>query len=167
MNRKNTEPLEAARRVALRYLGYAARTRKEIEERLEKAAFAPEVIAAVVSEMESRGWLDDTHFARAWVEDRADRKRYGKTRLAAELRRKGVDKETIAETLETIEEADELARALTAAQTRLRSERLAEADPAALQTEKRRLSDFLLRRGFSHSIIRQVFSRLQTGSLTD
>ena len=91
---------EAAWAVAAHFIGYAARSRSEVERRLERAEYAPEIIEAVLSELATRGWLDDTQFARNWVQDRADRKKYGKSRLAAELRRKGVDRAAVDEALE-------------------------------------------------------------------
>ena len=77
--------IEAARTVAFRFLGYSARTRAEIEQRLSRDEFPDEIVAQVVRELEADGYLDDAGFARRWVEDRADRKRYGRARLASEL----------------------------------------------------------------------------------
>ena len=59
--------LEAARAVAFRYLGYAARSQAEIERRLIKAEFTPDVIATVVAEMTAQGFLDDEKFAQAGI----------------------------------------------------------------------------------------------------
>ena len=156
----NKEELEAARAVALRFMGYTARSRAEVERRLERVEFAPEVVAAVLAELEERGWLDDAQLAQAWVSDRADRKKYGRRRLAAELKRKGVEKETLQEAVGAIADEEELERALAAARLKWHPEILETADRAALQTEKRRLSEFLQRRGFSWEIITQVLAQL-------
>ena len=156
----NKADLEAARTVALRFMGYAARSRAEVERRLERAEFAPDVVAAVLAELEERGWLDDAQLAQAWVADRADRKKYGRQRLAAELKRKGVEKETLQEAVGAIEDAEELERALAAARLKWRPEILETGDRSALQTEKRRLAAFLQRRGFSWEIITQVLAQL-------
>ncbi len=149
--------LEAARGVALRFLGYSARSRSEMQKRLERDEFAPEIIAAVLAELEARNWVNDAQFAHAWVEDRADRKKYGKGRLAAELRRKGVDKEEVTAAIETVEEADELARARSAAAARWKLS-AEETDREAIQAEKRRIASFLQRRGFGWGIITQVLA---------
>ncbi len=156
----DAETLEAARSVAFRYLGYAARSQAEIERRLTKAEFAPDVVAAIVDEFTARGWLDDVKFAQDWVADRADRKRYGKSRLASELRNRGVDKETTQDALDTMDDASELARALAAARPKWRADVMNEADRDTLQSEKRKLAGFLQRRGFSWGIITQVFAEL-------
>ena len=149
--------LEAARGVALRFLGYSARSRSEMQKRLERDEFAPEIIEAVLAELEARNWVNDAQFARDWVEDRADRKKYGKSRLAAELWRKGVDKDEVTAALDTVEEADELARARAAAASRWKLD-LSETDREAIQSEKRRIGAFLQRRGFGWGIITQVLA---------
>ncbi|HZT41046.1 MAG TPA: regulatory protein RecX [Chthonomonadaceae bacterium] len=156
----NKEELEAARAVALRFMGYTARSRAEVERRLTRAEFPPEVVTAVLDELEERGWLDDAQLAQAWVADRADRKKYGRRRLAAELKRKGVDKETLQEAVGAIADADEMERALAAARMKWHPEVLETADSSALQAEKRRLAEFLQRRGFSWEIITQVLAQL-------
>lgn len=152
--------LEAARRVAFRFLGYAARSRAEIEARLERDGFAPEITAAVIAELEARNYLNDAQFARDWIQDRADRKKYGRTRLAAELQRKGVDRETVQEALESVDDAAELRRALDLGRAKWPSALPPDADYALLQAEQRKISAFLQRRGFSWNIITQVLAEL-------
>jgi regulatory protein len=149
--------LEAARAVAYRYLGHSARSRAEMERRLTRAEFTPEVIEKVLAELEARNWLDDTKFAQDWVEDRADRKKYGRKRLAQELRQRGVDKEDIEAAIDSIDAESEVARARAAAETRWDAETLQKADFDTRQAEKRRMANFLQRRGFSWNIIEQVF----------
>lgn len=148
--------IEAARVVAFRFLGYAARTRSEIEQRLLKDEFPPSIVAQMLGELEGMGYLDDADFARHWVEDRADRKRYGRTRLAAELNRKGIDRVTASEALDAIEEEDEVRRAAQAAATRWTPESLKLLDTVTLMKEKNRISGFLMRRGFSWQTIKKV-----------
>ena len=51
----NAEDLEAARAVAFRFIGYAARSRSEMEKRLEREEYAPDIIAAVRGRMRGGG----------------------------------------------------------------------------------------------------------------
>ena len=106
------EELKAARAVAFRFLGHSARSCVEIERRLERGGFDAEVTADVMAELRRDGYLDDDKFAADWIVDRADRKRYGKTRLAAELIHRGVDGDTISEVIGAVSEEDEVRRAL-------------------------------------------------------
>lgn len=157
---KAPDDLEAAREIAFRFLAYAARSSREITERLERDGFLPGVIDAVLAECELRGWVDDSKFARDWIEDRADRKRYGKARLKQELQRKGIDRETLDAALEGVEEEDEVRRALIAAQSKWKADAMQNASHDVLQAEKRKLTNFLMRRGFEWSTIRQVLAQL-------
>ena len=152
--------LDEARKIALAQLALSAKSRSELTKRLERDEFEPEIIDEILVEMESRGYLDDTKFAQDWVEDRADRKGYGKTRLAQELKGKGLDKETIQEALGNIEEESEIANCLAAARTKWRADRMEGLDRAALAKEKTKVSNFLQRRGFSWSIITKVLTLL-------
>src|SRR5581483_3123635 len=154
----NAQDLEAARAVAFRFIGYMPRSRAEVERRLARADFAPEVVAKVVAECEAVGWIDDEAFARRWVEDRADRKKFGAARLAAELRRKGIDKESVTEALSAASEEAELERARAAARSRWRADVVAGLAAEARDAEKRKLVNFLQRRGFSWPIITQVLA---------
>src|SRR5579872_4582812 len=146
--------IEAARAVAFRYLGYSARSAAEIRSRLARNEFADEMISQVVEELRTAGYLDDAEFARHWVQDRADRKRYGRTRLAAELNRKGVDRDA----------ADEARRAMEAAGPRWARIDPASLDAAGLQKEKARIAAFLTRRGFGWDTIKKVLAALVENS---
>lgn len=152
--------VEAARGIAFRFLGYSARSRAEIQKRLERDEFPDEIITQVIGELEAAGYLNDTKFAQDWVEDRADRKRYGRTRLAAELSRKGVDRESIHEALAGIDEEAEFSRALRAAEAKWSPETLQTLDFMTLQAEKKRIANFLQRRGFPWQTITKVLAAL-------
>ena len=84
------------------------------------------------------------------------RKGYGTRRLTLELQRKGIAQETIQETLSAQDPDAERQRALALAQKKWAS-RDENGDTAR---EKRRLTDYLLRRGFSYGVIRQVLTEL-------
>jgi regulatory protein len=157
----DAKTLEEARKIAYHYLEYAARTRSEIATRLAKAGFDAEVATQIVEDFAAKGWLDDAAFAQAWIEDRADRKKYGKRRLALELQRKGVDEESLQAALEGVLEEEELERAFALAERRWDAEETAEWDSQTRAAEKRKLTDFLFRRGFSWATIKQVFARLK------
>ena len=152
--------MDNARAVAFRYLGYSARSQSQLAKRLERDEFPPEIIEAILMEMTAEGYLDDEAFAAAWVTDRADRKKYGKTRLAQELQQRGVAKETVQEALAEVGEEDEIARALGAARPKWKPELYAALDSAGKQTQQRKIAAFLQRRGFRWATIKQVLAQL-------
>ena len=152
--------IDTARGVAFRYLGYSARSQKQLAQRLQREEFPPEIIEAIILELTAEGYLDDEAFAVAWVTDRADRKNYGKTRLAQELQQRGIAKETARDALSDVSDESELARALEAARPKWKAERFATLDSAGKQAEQRKIAAFLQRRGFAWPIIKQVLAEL-------
>jgi len=140
---------------AVRYLSYRPRSTAEVRRTLEGAEFAPEAIEAALVRLAGQGYLDDAAFATYWVENRQRFRPKGEQALRQELRRAGVDKEIIDESLDGLDSSE---AAYAAAQPRAnRLTVLAAEDPAAF---KRKLSEFLLRRGFTYDVVRDVVARL-------
>ena len=137
-------------------LARKAWSRRDLLTRLRRRGAPAEVAAAVVGELESRGYLDDVQFARRWVETRAAARRLGPARLRAELRARGVDP-ALAEAAirEALGPGTERARALEAGRKRL---------PALVRRDPRRaparLRDHLLRLGYPGGVVVEVVRTL-------
>ena len=114
----------------------------------------------MIAECEGAGWVDDEKFAGDWIADRADRKMYGKSRLRMELQRKGIDKDTLTEALDKVDDDSERRRALAAIQVKWKPDIYGMMDRREQQAEKQKLSGFLMRRGFNWTTIKQVFAEL-------
>lgn len=113
-------------------------------------------VERVLQSLTSRGWLDDRRFAQDYARSRAHNRRYGRYRIASELRRKGVAGEWIEEALaEALPgEADERRLVQTRIERRLRHRR-PPYSPKLLQS----LYASLLRAGFPSAIIRSELFR--------
>ena len=110
----------------------------------------PDVAADVVADLVARGYVDDASYARHWVTTRAPRG-YGTARLRAELRARGVAAALIDAALGDVDAESSLARARDLARRRLPALRRGRPDRLAS-----RLRDYLLRRGFTGSIVMRV-----------
>ncbi len=152
----SNDDLEAARTVAFRFLGHSARSENEIVKRLQRDDFKHEIIETVLLELREKEYVNDDQFASDWVADRADRKRYGKTRLAMELGRKGIERETIKDVVGDISDEDELRRAMEIAESKSPIDSFIFEDREQRNVAKRKLGQFLQRRGFSWSVVMQV-----------
>ena len=152
---------ERAVQAGLRLLAVRPRSEREIRDRLRRKGFAEPAIEAAIERL--RGWryLDDAEFARLWIEHRQATGPRGRRLLELELRAKGIDPETVAETVETAE-LDEEATARAVALKQL--SRLARLDPV---TRHRRLVGALQRRGFDWDVIRRVLGTLECGAGED
>ncbi len=143
---------ERAYQQALLFLSYRARSESEIRQNLRKHDIPEEVIAHTLERLREGRLADDGQFARAWVENRNTFRPRSQRALKLELRQKGLSEQAVQSALAGL---DEEALAYEAGLKKAR--RL----PAAEWSEfRRKLSEFLARRGFPYSVIASVVSRL-------
>lgn len=159
---KPADDYERAKTVAFRLLGVRARSRAELQERLEKKGFPAPVIENVLTDLAGMGLINDEEFARAWVNYRTQVRPAGARALTWELRRHGVDDKLAAAVVkETVGEEDELRLATDLARNRLRRLRSrGPAAPEARRDEMARINRFLAGRGFSYDVIRQAINTI-------
>ena len=150
------EEVQKALDSALGLLEVRARAKREIETRLTQKGYEPSIIEQVVEKLIRLELLNDAQFAAQWVEakTRAGGNRpVGRRRLSSELYAKGVAKDQIAEAVEVVTNADELALARAAASKKVR---VVPSGRDELQAERRKLMGFLQRRGFGWETVKQV-----------
>jgi len=141
---RQLDGVEKAHDRALHFLSFRPRSEAEVRKNLRGADFPADVIEAAVDRLKRAGLLDDRAFAQYWLENRSQFSPRSARALKAELRRKGVDVETIDASLDDAAHDDKDA-AFRAALPRAR--RLAALDA---QTFKHKLGAYLARRGFGY-----------------
>jgi regulatory protein len=135
---------------AVKLLAAKPRSVEELRERLlEKSWTNAQAVDAALAKLKEYDYLNDEQFARQFAAARVRQKPMGRTRVARDLKRKKVDRETAEAALEevfnqTSEDAliDEAIARYTLARGRPQT-----------QQETKRLADHLLRRGFSYDLI--------------
>jgi regulatory protein len=137
---------------AYRYLGYRPRSEAELRERLQRRGFPPEHVDKVIEKLKEQGLLNDESFARFWTEDRATFRPRSRGLTRSELRKKGIAEETITQVVEEIDEAESAYAAAVSKAHRLQT--------VDYQEFRKRLVDFLRRRGFSYDIISRTVRRV-------
>lgn len=147
-DREAEEAKAKVRNRALGLLDQRARSRSELEGRLIKAEFEPQLVAEVCDDLEHTGLLDDAQFAREWVRQRAARRGKATKALDLELRDKGVAADIRQEALDQIDPSDEEATARALAAKKARSIKTEPADYQEKQKALRRIVGVLARRGF-------------------
>jgi regulatory protein len=141
---------------ALRLLEIRGRSVREVRDKLKARSAAPQDVESVVAELLSLGLLDDEKFAREWIDSRRRLKPMGPARIRAELARKGIARETIAQAMEGyLRDSDQTSLALDLARRKMKNWR-------GLEREKiiGRMTGYLARRGFSGQSINQVVKKL-------
>ena len=150
------EEVQKALDSALLLLEVRARAKREIETRLTQKGYEPSIIEQVVEKLTRLELLNDAQFAAQWVEAKTrvgGNRPVGRRRLSSELYAKGVAKDQIAEAVEVVSNADELALARAAASKKVR---IVPTDRELLQKERQKLMGFLQRRGFGWETVKQV-----------
>lgn len=133
---------------ALNVLGYRARSKGELRERLARAGYAEETADEVIGRLEELGYLDDEDFAREVA--RAGARKYGPRRIYGDLRRAGVEEEVARETVEE-EFAGRCEHEAAREAARRRYNTVQRSD-----AQSRRVYGFLTRRGYSAGICADV-----------
>lgn len=154
------EDYDRARDFAVRYLGHAPRTRRQLRDKLTDKEFSTEAIDAVIQFLTQKGYLNDIFFAKNYISNKTRINNYGRRRIIVGLLQKGVSKEDIQAAYNQIDE-DDNAEDETAAAARALAKRTARKDMDEIRNdpkEKQRLMAFLVRRGFSYDIVKKVLN---------
>lgn len=153
------DDVAAAKAAALRLLAVRARTAQELERRLVRRGFSPAVAAEVLAWCQSLGYVNDELFAEDWIRNRTGSRPSGRRRIEHELREKGIHPELARRKLdELLSDEDEQARCLELA--RQQYAKLSRLPP---EVRWRRLSGFLLRRGFSPEAVHRALAQVDSG----
>lgn len=91
--------LQRALELAYRYVNRRERTVHEVRARLESKGTETAVADEVVAILAEQGAVDDTRFARLFVEDKRGLEQWGAERIRRGLLARGVDRELVAEAL--------------------------------------------------------------------
>jgi regulatory protein len=145
------DPESVARTILLDQLTGRARSRRELADKLASREVPDEIATRLLDRFTEVGLIDDAAFARTWVEQRQSGKGLAKRALQQELRRKGVDDETVREALDEVDPDAEEEAARTLVRRKLRS--LARFDDTVAT---RRLVGMLARKGYGSGIAYRV-----------
>ena len=154
-----TDTREWAYQQALLYLSYRVRSEKEVRQNLQKHEMPEAVIEETLERLRKAGLVNDNEFAQTWVENRSTFRPRSRRALAMELRQKGLDDETVHSAVSGV---DENALAYEAAQ-----KRLGRLKGLEWNDFRKKLSEFLARRGFPYSVISPIVTRIWSETHTD
>lgn len=138
------DPEAAAREICLRLLSFSPRTRAQLADALRRKGVADEVAERVLGRYTEVGLIDDDAFARAWVQSRHAGRGLARRALAAELRQRGVDDDTVNDAVEELDPEQEEAAARELVNKRMAATR--GLDPVK---RTRRIVGMLARKGYS------------------
>lgn len=143
-----------ARDAAVKFIGFKARTKKEVENKLKEKDFSEDIILRVINLMEKYGYIDDYSYAGSFLRDKFNLKGFGIKRIEYELKLKGVDNNIIQQVIEE-NNIDEVGKAVSLVHKKY--EEFSSLD----FKEKKKVYYFLSRKGFSFSVIESAFNILE------
>ena len=143
------DQLEAAFQKSLRFIAYKPRTNFDVRKKLIESGYPEEIVEIILQRLEEKGYINDHQFANNWSENKSLNKPRSKKLIRLELKQKSIDEEIIEEVVNRMDSDDELA--IRAAEKYYR--KLSNLEEI---TFRRRLTGFLLRRGFSYSVIKPI-----------
>jgi regulatory protein len=143
---------ERAYQQAMLFLSYRARSESEIRQNLRKHEIPELVIEQTLERLRKAGLANDDQFAQAWVENRNTFRPRSRRMMAMELKQKGLADEAIQTAVQNV---DDEASAYEAAQ-----KRAARFKGLEWNEFRKKLSEFLARRGYSYSVIAPVVTRI-------
>ncbi len=145
-----------AKSVVLRLLKIRNRSEKEIRDHLARKRFSKETIARTLQDFKAVSWVNDRQFARDWIGWRL-KKPLGLRRIAFELKAKGIDQDLIQEELKRSTQDYEEEKSIQEVAQRYLLKAKEKSDRLKI---KRRLFEYLARRGFTIESIQKTVDSL-------
>jgi len=136
---------------ALRYLTYRPRSESELRERLQRRGFSEDNVATAIARLREQGLVDDLAFAQFWKENRQSFSPRSQWLTRHELKQKGVADEVIERVVADVDDEGSAYRAAIA-----RAHSLPAVD---YQGFRRRLGEYLKRRGFGYGVINNTVKK--------
>lgn len=138
------------------------KSRSELSKKLLDKGYDDAVVNDVLDEMEKKNLLSDRSFANDIVSRLTHGKPSGKRKISFELKRRGIPTGLREEILTGLDEIEEAKRAAELAALKWQSFKKYPFDK-----RKKRIYDFLARRGFDFQIIRDAVEALETNQNDD
>lgn len=146
----------------LRLLAASPKSGQELRKKLAAKGYAAGNIDQALQNLRAQGILDDTRYARDLMTRLTLGKAAGRHKIAFELKRHGIPQKARNELLGTVSNEDETERALGLARPKWSG--WSKLDP---QKRKKRLYDFLIRKGYDFQIAQDVLQKLPKESSDD
>ncbi|MBL7156713.1 MAG: regulatory protein RecX [Candidatus Omnitrophica bacterium] len=141
---------ERAAAYAYRLFSIRPRSEKELKDRLYKKGFDHKTAQRVISLLKEKKIINDVKFAKLWIESRMRRNPKGDILLRRELRDKGISGSLIDKALsEKGENESHTARSIA-------EKKIESLKSLPKQKARKKLFDFLARRGFRFDIIEEI-----------
>lgn len=139
---------------ALRMIGRRPHSTSEVKRKLKEQGIEQAVIEWTCELLKKQNYINDEEFAKMWTEHRIYSQKKGRNLVRQELQQKGVSKELVKDAMEAIDPDEELQGALKLGQNKWKQ------TSGTVLDRKRKTGAYLLRRGFTNSIVSKTLAVL-------
>ncbi|GGG94647.1 recombinase RecX [Polaribacter pacificus] len=159
MQQKKYFSIEEITRKLERYCVYQDRCHQEIEKKLSEFTLIPEARDQIIFHLLEHNFLNEERFSKSFARGKFNIKKWGKTIIVNELKRREVSAYNIKTALNEIDEETYLKTLYELAEKRhqLRKEK-------DWYAHKKKLVDFLIRKGYEYDLIFKVVDELLNDS---
>ena len=139
----------------MQFCAYRDRSHKEVEEKLRAMRMIPAAQEQIIIQLMQEDFLNEERFARSFARGKFRIKKWGKVKITQELKFKKISAPIIKLALTEINQEEYISTLYEIAEKKLKL--LKEPDK---YKQKRKLADFLLRRGYESSLVFEVTNEL-------
>lgn len=150
MNRKPITEADALNRLAA-YCSISEHCHADVREKLQKWGLSAEATERIISRLEKTNFLDESRYAKAFVNDKLRFSGWGKRKIALALQQKHVPHAVFQPYIDAIDEEEYLQILRKAMEQKARTLKAEDGD----YQRKLKLTRFAMSRGFSYDEIRQ------------
>lgn len=150
-----TYTVEEAKRKMEQFCAYQERCHEEIVQKLKGMRMIPDAIDAVMGHLIENGFLNEERFARSFARGKFRIKQWGKKRITLELKAKGISKYNIDRALQEINPGEYAETFYALAQKQWDA-----VQESNVFRKKKKVGDFLLRKGFETTLVFDELARL-------
>ncbi|MES2487848.1 MAG: regulatory protein RecX [Bacteroidota bacterium] len=152
-----TYTVDEAKRKLEHYCAYQDRYHDEALQKLRSLGMIPQAIDVIMGHLIEHNFLNEERFARSFARGKFRIKRWGRRRIVQELKFRGITKYNIDAALKEIPDAEYYEA------FHLLAEKQWEAvHEGNLLKKKKKISDYLLRKGFETSLVAEKIADLST-----
>jgi regulatory protein len=143
---------------ALSFLSRRFHSERELLIKLKNKSYDEKLIKTVLTDLTDKGFIDDRVFTKHFVEEKLNKKRWGKNKIKAALFSKGVSGSIIDETLLNFKDhSTELDLALVSAEKKIIQLKKRNINP---KKYRQKITAFLISRGFDFDTCHEVCEKI-------
>lgn len=155
MKNNKSYTVDEATKVMENFCAYQERCHKEVEKKLYDLKMIPAAKEKIILHLIHHNFLNEERFAKAFARGKFNIKKWGKLRIANELKFRDISAYTIKVALKEISEID-YAETLT----KIAVKKLATIKEANTFKKKNKLSTFLISKGYENQLVYEVVNNL-------